>query len=112
MAISILPLTPKLPFYDFDVELDGALFRLEFRFNGRDDAWYMKVSDLEDNILRCGIKIIDEWPLLRRWATVDAPEGEIIAVNQGTASGPPSLEELATDVLLHYLDAEELASFV
>lgn len=112
MAISILPLTPKLPYYDFDVELDEVLFRLEFRFNGRDDAWYMKVSDLENRILRCGIKILDEWPLLRRWGTVEAPAGEIVAVNQGSTSGPPTLEELASDVLLHYLDAEELAGLV
>ena len=112
MPITRLPLTPKLPFYEFDVELDDTVFRLEFRFNGRDDAWYMKISDTEDNILRSGIKIVNRRSLLKGWVTNEAPLGAITSITTVNLDRPPNLEELDRDTLLHYVDAEELRALV
>jgi hypothetical protein len=110
MAIDRLPLTLDVPYYEFEVELDGVEFKMEFRFNARDDAWFMTLLDTEDTVLRAGIKIVNEWSLLRLWRDATRPAGEIVSINQGNVTEPPTLDQLGSDVLLEYLDAAEIAA--
>jgi len=110
MAIDRLPLTIDVPFYDFEVELDGVEFKLEFRYNDRDNSWYMTVLDTDDTILRAGIRVVTEWSLLRLWQEASRPAGNIISINQGVVTEPPTLNQLGVDVLLNYVDAAEIAA--
>ena len=110
MAIDRIPADSSFPFYEIEVELDGVEFKLEFSFNDRDDAWYMTISDSDNTLLRAGIRIVNEWVLLRLWAEATRPDGDIVSVNQGEVLEPPTLEQLGEEVLLTYLDAAEVAS--
>lgn len=110
MAIDRLPTSTTLPYYEFEVELDGVEFKLEFRFNDRDDAWYMSILDSEDTLLRAGLRVVNSWLLLRLWAEATRPDGEIASVNQGQVLAPPTLNQLGAEVVLTYLDAAEVAA--
>ena len=67
MAVSQLPTSIVFSNYVFEVDLDGVFFKLNFKFNERDDAWFMDILDPADNLLRNGLKIVNEWSILRLW---------------------------------------------
>ena len=108
MAVTELPTSTTDANYIFTVELDDVEFQLSFKFNSRDDAWFLTILDTDDVVLRAGIKVVNEWTLLRLWNA--GPAGEIIAVNQGDVPAPPTLNQLGAEVLLTYLDASEIAA--
>lgn len=110
MAIEQIPTSTQVPYYVQEVELDGVEFKLQFQYVDRDDAWYMTVLDADDVLLRAGIKVVLSWSLLRLWASVDSPAGEIVSVNQGAISAPPTLNQLGAEVLLTYLDEAEVTA--
>ena len=110
MAIDRLPTSTDLAYYEFEVELDGVEFKMEFRFNDRDDSWYMTLLDSEDAVLRAGIRVVLSWALLRLWAEATRPDGEIISVNQGDVTAPPTLNQLGAEVVLTYFDETEIAA--
>lgn len=47
-------------------ELDGKTYTLEFEFIEREGFWMLHISDQDGNPLVCGIKLVADWPLLRR----------------------------------------------
>jgi len=110
MAVTRIPTSTTDANYVFTVELDGTEFRLRFKYNERDDAWYFSVLDAEGNILRAGLKVVNEFTLLRLWAQANRPRGELVAVNQGMVTAPPTLNQLGAEVVLTYLDASEIAA--
>lgn len=112
MAIDTLPTSTTLPYYEFEIELDGTEFRLEFRFNPRDDSWYMTMRDTDDVVLRAGIRVVRSWDLLRLWAEATRPDGQILSIDQGVISAPPTLNQLGKDVLLLYFDEAEITELV
>ena len=105
--ISRIPNTPDVPYYDFEVELDGVEFKLEFRFNNRDLSWYLTVYDIEGEPLRAGLRIVNDWIITRLWKDESSPLGEIVSITQGDQSGVASLSELGRTVLLNYIDEGE-----
>lgn len=111
MAVFQLPTSTTDSFYVFEIELDGVLFRLEFKFNERDEAWYLNILDVNDNQLRSGLRVVTDWALLIRWQDIETrPAGEMIAVAQGDIARPALLTELGEQVILTYLDADEVAA--
>ena len=111
MAVTKIPTSTTFPFYDMEVDLDGVLFLLSFKFNGRDQAWYMSILDPNGTQLRSGLKVVSDWPLMRLWQEIQIrPAGEMVAVAQGGIARPALIDELGEEVVLTYLDAEELAA--
>jgi hypothetical protein len=109
MAVLQLPTSTTSPFYVFEVILDNVSFRLQFKFNQRDQAWYMDVLDSADNQLRSGLRVVSDWTLLRLWQEIEKrPVGEIIATAQGDIARPALIDELGDEVILTYLDEAEI----
>ncbi len=113
MATQIIPMVDagELGNFYFTVDLDGIDYQLRFTYNQRDQHWYFDLSDVEGNIIRAGIKIVINFPLLRLLASFVRPPGELIAIDTRQtltqAARDPELTELGTDVLFAY---EEQAS--
>lgn len=108
MAVLSIPTETTISNYDFFITLDGVEFSLTFIFNERDESWIMNISDANENPLRSGLKVVNEFPLLRLWQEQASPGGDMIAVNEGDSVQPPTLNQLGSDVILTYLDASEL----
>ena len=104
MAVLEFPVIAEgVEHYIFELPLDGIVYRFKFKYNSREETWYFNILDLNNQILRAGIKVVNEWDLFRLWALrTGRPEGELITVNLGQVPVPPSLNQLGRDVLLTY----------
>ncbi len=58
MAVLLVPRDDDLPNFEFLIELDGIVFRLKFKFNQREDVWYMDIFDELQVALRTGVKLV------------------------------------------------------
>jgi hypothetical protein len=65
-----IPTQPGIPHYTQQTELDGKTYTLEFEFIEREGFWMLHIGDQDGNPLVCGIKLVTDWPLLRRDAGV------------------------------------------
>jgi hypothetical protein len=108
MAVYEIPTAPGVPFYTQVTELDGVEYRLTFSWNGREGAWYLTIANLQDTIIRAGIKLVPNWPLLRKVRHEKRPPGELMALDD--AGVGITLDSLGTDVVLLYGDQETMSS--
>lgn len=107
--ILLAPTTPSVPAYTQRTALDGRDYLLEFGWNARDSAWYLHLSDERGASIRAGIRIVCDFPLLRRIRDPRVPPGSLMAIDSAGAGVRPGYDELGTRVRLYYLDAAELA---
>lgn len=105
MSTLEIPTSTTLANYSEQVTLDGATFTLSFLFNAREGFWYLDIFDLQGNRIRSGIKIVINFPLLRLIASLDAPPGELIAVDPTGADLEPGLTDLGDAATLVYVEA-------
>lgn len=104
MAVVIIPTRGDIANYSQLVELDGVVFRFTFRFNDRDDSWYVSIADADGVPIREGLKLVPNYALLRTLARNESrPGGDFIMVDARAVPLPPSLEELGTTVLFTYV---------
>lgn len=88
--------------------LEGVDFLFEFRWNEREQRWYMDVRSVDGESVFMGVKIVADWSLLRLLVRDDdRPAGEIYA-HDTTGAGDPRLGELGTRVRLIYIPEAEL----
>ena len=85
----------------FTVDMDGVDYTLDFHFNDREGFWYMDVLDIDGNIVRAGLKVVINFPLLLRWAGTDRPDGELLCLNT-YSDDEPGLEDLGTNAIMIY----------
>lgn len=106
MAIAnVIPSTSTLgAFFTESVELSGVSFRLDFRFNTRDNHWYIDIFDEDDNPLRRGVKILTNWTMLRGWTDGGRPPGEIGLLRADT-DDDIGIDELGETFDLIYLES-------
>lgn len=90
------------PNYNFEVELDGVVFKLALSFNSRQETWFLNLFDANGVLLRSGIPIVSGVPLLRRMSQQTKPDGTIMAVSVAETIDAAGLEQLGLDVLLTY----------
>lgn len=103
MAIFELPTRQDTANYINEVDLDDVTFRLSYKYNSRDDAWYMTVVAGDGTTLRAGVKVVSNWDLLRLWRdTTERPAGDVLTLNRATTVSAPALEQLGVDTLLLY----------
>lgn len=106
--------TTSDPFYTTRVTLDGTDYILDFKYNQRQDRWYLTIQDANGNELVSGVKIVCNWPLLMRFANSALPVGELIAVALTDDDTPPGLNELGPGlrVELTYFEVSDIQEAV
>jgi hypothetical protein len=107
MATVIIPCDPVLPFWTQTTTLDGVPYLLNFRFNSREQCYYLNISSADATIdYVIGMKIVSNFFLLRPWTT---PPGEMMCIAQGDDS-PPGLGDMADGgrCKLIYIEATDL----
>jgi len=92
------------------VNLDGVDFRLSFQYNSREGFWYFDLLDSSENVLRAGIKVVSNFPLLLRFRDVETrPEGELVSIDTRREPEDPGLSDLQVTSVFSYVDADEIA---
>lgn len=96
--------------------LAGRNYLLEFDWNQRDGKWYLTLALEDGTVIRRGIPVVSDYPLL--WGLIDArrPPGELIV--RDTVGGPaseerntaldPAFDDLGARFVLCYIDPEDL----
>ena len=105
MATFIIPVSDGtvFPNYEIEVELDGVSYRIDLRYNSRQESWFMTLKDAAGTILRAGISVVSGFPLLQRMKDQTRPDGDIMAMPIAVDSiDAANLEQLGTDVVLTY----------
>lgn len=103
MAFVVIPTRQDSAVYTQDVVLDGTTFRMAMRHNSRELCWYVDFFDIDGNVLRRSIKIVDDFPLFALWRDFSArPIQGMYAINKSDLIGPPTLGELGVNSILVY----------
>ncbi len=103
-----LPLRSDLEDYDLQVTLDGVLFTLRFRWNRREQCWYMDVGGENGRPILASIKVVIDYPLGARSRNALMPAGMFVAVDTTSQRLDPGLNDLGVRVLLLYFEVAEL----
>lgn len=93
MQIQIIP-TANDPFYTQVTALSGVDYRLSFQYNQREQAWYLTIADIEDNIIFRGLKLVCNWPLYGNLRHASLPPGQLIVMSNSTDHSTPGLDDL------------------
>jgi hypothetical protein len=104
MATTIIPMedAADLGQFLFSVDLDGVNYQFDMRYNEREGFWYFNISDVDGNIIRSGVKVVSNWPLIRLLMDSNRPAGELITIDTRYQPLDPGLSDLGIDVLFGY----------
>ncbi len=108
MATLILPAWSDFRHHEFNVDLDGASYAVELRWNARDGAWYFSLRDAEGAVLLSGRKVVLGAKLLGRGEDPRLPPGGLILFDTSGTNVDPGEDELGGRVLLIYVEAADL----
>jgi len=100
------------PLYTQRVRLEGKDYVFKLDWSLREERYYLSIFDLDDTPIKVGIKVVPNWPLLRRHRTALLPPGELFAFDlaETEAPEPPTLEDFGTRVELYYFASDEEGS--
>lgn len=101
--------TQQTPFWQQTTTLDGTDYLLEFRYNQRENVYYLMIMQPDTTVLAQGIKLVSNYRILQAYASDSLPPGELVAFATGNDS-PAGLGELGIGlrVQLVYVTAVEL----
>ena len=110
MTLQIIPIqnAAELGALFFTVDLDGVTFEANFQFNSREGFWYFDIQDLEGNIIRSGVKVISNWPVIRLDVSQLRPAGELLFVDTRSDRGNPGLADLGANTFFAYVPEADL----
>lgn len=101
-----IPVFADTPLYRFRVTLDGQDYIFRFDWNARADRWYLDIGTINEEWIVRGIKLIADWPLLRRVSDSRRPPGNLMAIDLSPLNGePPVLSDFGMRVKLIYIPA-------
>ncbi len=85
-----IPLRSDLPHFTIVVELDGAIYRLEFRWNTREAAYYMNMYDADEVIIQGSLKCVVGWPIgVLQCTDPRRPAGMLVFVDSANSERDP-----------------------
>lgn len=101
---------PTSAFSTLSISLDNQTFRLNFRWNTREQSWSMDLCKSDGVVIAGGLKIVANVDLTSRFQAVGAPPGAIISIGESTKAERPGRDELGKRVKLYYMDEVEFLS--
>ena len=108
MSIYYLPARNDLTHYDFETDLEGAIYTLELYWNTRAGAWFLSISDASGNAIVSGRKVVLGSDLLGRAGRPAGPPGLLIAFDTSGANEEAGQADLGARVQLVYFESSEL----
>ena len=106
MSVLELPITGADPNFDIKYELDGATYEFRFRFNDREQAWTFSLYDALGKLIRAGVKVVPNFPILSLIADALKPPGSLIMVDarEDRPGEAPTQEEIGEEMTLTYTE--------
>lgn len=107
-----LPLTPSLAHYTFRATIDSSEYSFEFRWNGRDSAWYMSIYESDETPIISGVKVLIGVLLGRRGDHDLFKRGAFVVQDMANEDRDATFDDLGTRVVVRYYTDFELVSLV
>lgn len=102
MSTFIIPVSDTTDPFDEQVELDGRVFDLYFRWNVRGDHWSMDIGR-DGIVLIYGIKLVTISDLLDQYQRIaDLPDGTLFIDDLDGLDADPDGENFGDRVVLKY----------
>lgn len=101
--------SPLLPAFTQRSRLDGREYVISFVWNARESRWFVELLDENADPIVSGVKVIPNFPLLRRVVDPRCPPGELAALDNA-GDDPIVFADLGTRAILVYYSAAELAA--
>lgn len=96
--------------FEEDIDLGGIVFRLRIHYNGRDDSWYVTISDVDDNEIVAGVRLVLDVSLFGQYVSDDLPTGVLLMIDPEETRTDPTRLDLDDDAkALVHVPEEELA---
>ena len=109
MSFSV-PINSDFDDYDFTISLDGTVYLLSVRWNGRMNKWFISIA-LENGTEIIGMRpIIADFPPFARFRNNNLPAGELIFIDTSGENRDPDRTDLGSRVILMYLEESDIAS--
>lgn len=106
MAILVLPVHSNAPNYEFQIDLEGVIFTLEFSYNTRSGRWHMSILDSTAEILYVGdIPILINLALHDQYIIPELPLGRFIAIDETGQNNEATRETFGNEIKLLYEEA-------
>lgn len=99
----VLPLRNDVPVFDFQIELDGQTYGLEFRWNFRSEAWALSLFDVDEQPIALNLGVVADFPIGRRLQSDRMPAGVLVFKDTTGRGLAPGFADLGTRVQLVYL---------
>lgn len=104
MAIRLINTLPY-PDTSQDVDLEGVVYNLRFRWAERTEEWHLDLRDAEGDPILLGIKLVTLYPLLRNYRHLVVPPGELFFVDNKDESARPTLDGMGERFKLIYIES-------
>lgn len=105
MALIEIPVRSDLKAYEFQIELDGLIYTLGFRYNERMGRWLMDISDVVEEEILNGIVLLTNVPLTDDYLKDGLPPGRFICDDRTGKNRDAGEDDLGNDIRLLYEEA-------
>ena len=107
MAIQKIPTPfPDEPLVTQTTTMDGKDYILTFDWVGREQKWYLKIADADNNTIMAGIKLVPNLKLLRTNASPARPPGDLVLLTVDSLD--PTIDTLQYANFLYLTEDEEI----
>lgn len=104
----VLPLDSVDPHYTVTIKLEGVRYRLGMDWNEREGSWYMSLTQENGTAIASGLRVVPDWPLLRRVTGSARPPGEMVFRNTGSEDAEPGRNDIGEMFVPLYYEESEL----
>ena len=98
----VIPTRTDITLYTETVALGIGVFKLQFRWNGREEFWYFNILTVADDQIFMGLKLVADSELIDRFADARKPDGFMVIADMTGAGNDPSRDSLGVDSLLAF----------
>lgn len=107
----IIPLRGDIPYYDFQVTLEGVTYTMEVRWNVRLQAPFLAIFDAQGTTpILVGLRMVVNWPL-GAYNTGRGLPGNLMLIDTSNQNREVvSMEDLGKRCQLLYFSSAELAA--
>ncbi len=105
MATLLLPVRCEVPFSYFDVDLEGASYTIETRWNERAGLWFLSVSDKDGVPISAGRAVVLGADLLGKTVDARRPPGVILAIDSTGEDIEAGRDDLGARVQILYIES-------
>jgi len=95
-----IPVNPVRSSFTQETDLNGTTYVLLFRWNAREEAWYLTLSTIDSVIIAASLKLVPGAALLRHIPETPRPPGELLL------DGVATRANLGTEARLIYIAPE------